>query len=82
MAGRASIELKSRELGMDPSDDPDSVARVTNRVKGSEARGWSFEAADASFELMVRRETDLMPTAVYELESWRTLVERQATAPW
>ncbi len=77
MAGRASIELKSRELGMDLSDDPDSVARVTNRVKDLEARGWSFEAADASFELMVRRETDSMPTAVYELESWRTLVERQ-----
>ncbi|MFN8125883.1 MAG: citramalate synthase [Candidatus Nanopelagicales bacterium] len=78
MAGRASIEMKSRELGLDLSTDPDSVARVTNRVKDLEAQGWSFEAADASFELMVRGETGALPPTVYELESWRTLVERQA----
>ena len=56
MAGRASIELKSRELGLDLAGHPDALSRVTQRVKDLEAAGWSFEAADASFELLVREE--------------------------
>ncbi len=56
MAGRASIELKSRELGLDLAGHPEALSRVTDRVKELEARGWSFEAADASFELLVRSE--------------------------
>ena len=56
MAGRASIELKSRELGLDLAGHPETLSRVTKRVKELEAGGWSFEAADASFELLVRGE--------------------------
>ena len=52
MAGRASVELKSRELGMDLSGHPEALSTVTKRVKELEAGGWSFEAADASFELL------------------------------
>ncbi len=51
-----SIELKGRELGVDLSARPDAVGRVAERVKDLEAEGWSFEAADASFELLVRAE--------------------------
>jgi 2-isopropylmalate synthase len=75
MAGRASIELKSRELGLTPS--PDVLAAVTESVKEKEARGWSFEAADASFALLVRA---AMPGGVerpFELESWRVIVEHR-----
>ena len=54
MAGRASIELKSRELGLDLSVTPEALSAVTDAVKELEAQGWSFEAADASFELLVR----------------------------
>src|SRR6188472_1939530 len=41
MAGRASIELKGRELGFDLG--PDLVQRVTTRVKDLESRGYTFE---------------------------------------
>ena len=55
MAGRASIELKSRELGLDldGSDEADAakVAQVLARVKDLELRGYTFDAADASFDL-------------------------------
>jgi 2-isopropylmalate synthase len=78
MAGRASVELKSRELGYDLSDDPAAVSRLVERVKELESQGWSFEAADASFELMVLDETGDSSPRVYELESWRALVERNA----
>ena len=58
MAGRASIELKGKELGFDLSDDPDVVTRVTARVKELEQRGYTFEAADASFELLLLEEAE------------------------
>jgi 2-isopropylmalate synthase len=76
MAGRASIELKSRELGLDLADRPDALSRVTDRVKELEARGWSFEAADASFELLVRSELETV-THPFTLESYRVLVEHR-----
>ena len=75
MAGRASVELKGRELGIDLSAQPDAVGRVVSRVKELEADGWSFEAADASFELLLRAELDGARTAAFTLESYRVLVE-------
>jgi 2-isopropylmalate synthase len=78
MAGRASIELKSRELGLDLTGRPQALARITDRVKQLEARGWSFEAADASFELLVRAELADRPVArPFDLESYRVLVEHR-----
>ncbi|HSI93775.1 MAG TPA: alpha-isopropylmalate synthase regulatory domain-containing protein, partial [Jiangellaceae bacterium] len=75
MAGRASIELKGRELGYDLSADRELVTRVTNRVKELEARGYTFEAADASFELLLREEVDGVRPRFFEVESWRVMVE-------
>lgn len=76
MAGRASIELKGAELGHDLSQKPEVVTRVVEQVKELEAEGWSFEAADASFELLIwgseGRELS------FRVESWRTIVEQDA----
>ena len=54
MAGRASVELKARELGVDLAGLPDVVTGVVDEVKTKEAAGFSYEAADASFELLLR----------------------------
>jgi 2-isopropylmalate synthase len=78
MAGRASVELKGRELGVDLDGHADVVGRVVERVKELEAGGWSFEAADASFELLLRDELPDAPAPLFELESYRTGVEHQA----
>jgi 2-isopropylmalate synthase len=75
-AGRASIELKSRELGLDLAGHPETLSRVTAKVKELEARGWSFEAADASFELLVRSEREGV-VRPFALESYRVLVEHR-----
>ena len=77
MAGRASVELKSRELGLDLADRPDVLARVTEQVKRKEAEGWSFEAADASFELLVRGELEGTRQLPFLLESYRVIVEHR-----
>jgi 2-isopropylmalate synthase len=75
MAGRASIELKGRELGFDLAGQSELLGRVTNRVKDAEARGYTFEAADASFELVLREELTGTRPAYFRVESWRTIVE-------
>jgi len=77
MAGRASVELKTRELGMDLAGHPEALARVTDRVKRMEAGGWSFEAADASFELLVRDELEGGVARPFALESYRVIVEHR-----
>jgi 2-isopropylmalate synthase len=79
MAGRASVELKSRELGVDVGERPDVVGKVVEAVKIREAEGWSYEAADASFELLLRDE--LAGEAAVEpflVESYRVIVDRRA----
>jgi 2-isopropylmalate synthase len=75
MAGRASIEMKGRELGFDLAGDDDVLTRVTRRVKDMEARGYTFEAADASFELLLREEVDGHRPQLFEVESWRVIVD-------
>ncbi len=75
MAGRASIELKGRELGYDLSGDRDLVARVTARVKEMEAGGFTFEAADASFELLLAEEVEGARPSYFDVESWRVITE-------
>ncbi len=74
MAGRASIELKGRELGFDLTEQPELVARVVARVKSMEARGYTFDAADASFELLLREEVGQRPS-YFVAESWRVITD-------
>ena len=75
MAGRASIELKGRELGYDLSGDRELVTRVTGRVKEMEAGGFTFEAADASFELLLAEEVEGGRPSYFDVESWRVITE-------
>lgn len=77
MAGRASIELKGRELGFDLSGDRDLVTRITERVKVLESRGYTFEAADASFELLLVEEVEGHRPSYVDVESWRVITETQ-----
>jgi 2-isopropylmalate synthase len=50
--------------------------RVVDRVKELESRGFHFEAADGSFDLLIRRETgDYEP--LFRLESWRVIAEKR-----
>jgi 2-isopropylmalate synthase len=76
MAGRASIELKGAVLGHDLSGSPEIVTAVVEQVKELESQGWTFEAADASFELLI---LDAQGVEVsFKVESWRTIVEQDA----
>ncbi len=80
MAGRATIELKGRELGYDLAGDPARLARVTDRVKSMEQAGYTFEAADASFELLLAEEMDGVRLSYFDVESWRVIAESARAA--
>jgi len=75
MAGRASIELKGRELGYDLAGETELLSRVVEKVKDLELRGYTFDAADASFELLLRAEVEGQRLSYFDVESWRVITD-------
>ncbi|MFL6089243.1 MAG: citramalate synthase [Aeromicrobium sp.] len=75
MAGRATIELRGRDLGYDMAANPEKLARVLDRVKEMEQAGYTFEAADASFELLLAEEMEGARPSYFDVESWRVIAE-------
>ena len=72
LAGRATVAEKAEALGLDVDAE-----RVIERVKELEHRGYQFEAADGSFELLLRKEAGVYEP-LFRLESWRCIVEQRA----
>ena len=56
--------------------DGETAGRVIERVKELEHQGYQFEAADGSFDLLIRRETGEYEP-LFRLESWRAIVEKR-----
>jgi 2-isopropylmalate synthase len=75
LSGRGTVIEKAREAGIELDDA--AARRTVERVKSLEHEGFQFEAADGSFELLMRRESgDYEP--LFQLESWRVTVEQRA----
>ena len=75
LAGRHTVSERAVEAGLDL--DAAAAQRVIDRVKLLEHGGYQFEAADGSFDLLLRRESgDYEP--LFRLESWRVIVEQRA----
>ena len=55
LAGRANVMLKARKLGLQLGEKSPEALKVLEEIKRLENQGYEFEAADASFELLVRR---------------------------
>jgi 2-isopropylmalate synthase len=75
LSGKGTVQARARDAGI-PLGEEDA-ARVTERVKALEHLGYHFEAADGSFELLLRRETGEFEP-LFTLESWRAIVEKRA----
>ncbi len=75
LSGRGTVQARADEAGLDV--DSETAAKVVERVKELEAEGYHFEAADASFDLLIRKETGSYEP-LFTLESWRTIVEKNA----
>ncbi len=70
MAGRSTLALKAQELGLEL--DSDALSGVLDTLKVLEHRGYHFEVADGSLELLLRRATGWEPD-FFDLESFRVI---------
>jgi 2-isopropylmalate synthase len=75
LSGRRSVSERARDAGIELSDQ--AANEVVDRVKELEHRGYHFEAADGSFELLLRKQTGAYEP-LFRLESWRAIVEKRA----
>ncbi len=74
LSGKGTVQARAEQRGVQL--DEQAAARVVDRVKQLEHRGFQFEAADGSFDLLIKRETgDYEP--LFRLESWRAIVEKR-----
>ncbi len=72
MAGKATIQMKAGDLGID-MDGP-AVMQVIDDLKRLEHEGYHFEAADASFELLMRRSAG-WEHGFFNVESMRVITD-------
>ena len=75
LSGKATVAEKAAHAGVELDDA--GASRVVERVKTLEHAGYHFEAADASFELLLRKEAGSYEP-LFRLESWRVIVEQRA----
>jgi 2-isopropylmalate synthase len=75
LSGRGTIAEKAAAAGI--AADDGFAERVVDRVKALEHEGFQFEAADGSFELLMRKEAGEYEP-LFRLESWRCIVEKRA----
>ena len=74
-SGRATIRTKAADLGVALGDDAGLARRVADQVKHLEHRGYSFEGAEASFELLIHRARG--NDSPFTLIDYITLVEQR-----
>ncbi|MEL6890173.1 MAG: citramalate synthase [Actinomycetota bacterium] len=72
MAGRATIQMKAEELGIEL--DGAQVGQIIDDLKRLEHEGYHFEAADASLELLMRRAAGMVPD-FFRVESMRVITD-------
>ena len=78
-AGRSNVVARFRQIGLEIDPRSPDVSRLLEIVKEREANGYAYDGADASFELLARRELHTVPD-YFALQSFRVLAERRWNA--
>jgi 2-isopropylmalate synthase len=74
LSGKATIRSQAERAGLEL--DHAAASRAVERLKEREHRGYHYEAAQASFELLLRREAGVYEP-LFELESFRVTTEKR-----
>jgi 2-isopropylmalate synthase len=79
LSGRGNILAKAREFGLELDRDDPHTRWLVQHLKQLEHRGYSYEAADASFEMLLRR---LQPgyEAPWKVADFTTMVRKDGDA--
>ncbi|TNC50456.1 citramalate synthase [Rubellimicrobium rubrum] len=78
-AGQSNLRQRLREAGLDVEPGDPRLGRILDSVKEREARGYAYDTAQASFELLARRELGLLPR-YFDVDRYRVISERRRNA--
>lgn len=78
-AGRSNILARFAEIGVQVDPKHPKVQRLVDEVKEKEYLGYSYDSAEASFELLARRLIEGVPD-YFTIERWRVMDERRFNA--
>jgi len=76
LSGKSTITLKAKELGFDLDAKPEQLRDILKQIKELEHVGYQFEAADGSFEVLVRKALGTHKQ-YFKLESFRVIMEKR-----
>ena len=81
MSGQSNVIVKAEEVGFKFAKGAPEVAKILAEVKRLESEGYEFEAAEASFELLIRR-TLGQQEPLFELREYHCSFRRTADGMW
>lgn len=76
LAGKMPIILKAKEFNLDLDKKSPKTAKILKLLQDMELEGYQFEAADASFELLIKRELKQYKK-FFDLEGFRVVIEKK-----
>ncbi|RBO54151.1 citramalate synthase [Rhodovulum sp. BSW8] len=79
-AGQSNLRRRLAEAGLEVAKDDPRLAEILDEVKVREGQGYSYDTAQASFELIARRVLDRLP-AFFRIKRYRVTVERRRLDP-
>jgi 2-isopropylmalate synthase len=77
LAGKTGILVRAKDLEFDLSKEDPQTKRILKLLQNLEHQGYHFEAAEASFELLMKRALKKFKR-FFELEGFRVVVEKQS----
>ncbi|MCF6443510.1 citramalate synthase [Nereida sp. MMG025] len=75
-AGQSNLRKRLADAGLQVAKGDPALARILERVKAREAQGYSYDTAQASFELLARDELGQLPQ-FFEVKRYKVTVERR-----
>jgi len=75
-AGQSNLRRRLESAGIEVAPKDPALGRILDRIKVRESDGYSYDTAQASFELLARDELGLMPD-LFEVKRYRVTVERR-----
>jgi len=75
-AGQSNLRTRLEDMGLTVERGDPALGRILEVIKEREAEGYSYDTAQASFELLARRELGQLPN-FFEVKRYKVTVERR-----
>lgn len=75
-AGQSNLRRRLSEAGLEVAKDDPALSRILDTIKARESEGYSYDTAQASFELLAREELGQLKN-FFEVKRYRVTVERR-----